>query len=85
MIRILAAGAVLLTTAAPAQVKSFERSNPAPVAGDPDKIVCKKEESLGTRLGARRVCMTVREWAEKSETHQEFTDKIQSSPRMHRE
>ena len=82
MIKILAASAVLLTTAAPAQVTSYERANPTPVKGEPDTIVCKKQETLGTRLGARKVCLTVREWNEKAREHREFTDKIQSGARV---
>jgi hypothetical protein len=29
-----------------------------------DKIVCKTEDSLGSRLNARRTCKTVRQWQE---------------------
>lgn len=78
MIKILAAAAVLLTTAAPAQVTSYERNNPAPVKGNPNTMVCKKDETLGTRLGARKVCLTVQQWTDKAKEHREFTEKIQS-------
>jgi hypothetical protein len=29
---------------------------------DLDKVVCEKEETMGTRLGAKKVCMTVAQW-----------------------
>jgi hypothetical protein len=31
---------------------------------DLDKVVCEAQESLGTRLGAKKVCMTVAQWIE---------------------
>ncbi len=31
---------------------------------DPNKIVCKTEDTTGTRLGAKRVCHTRADWAE---------------------
>lgn len=35
-----------------------------PKGGDPNEIVCRKEEVLGSRLRSQRVCMTRSEWAE---------------------
>ena len=31
---------------------------------DLNKVVCEKQETLGTRLGAKKVCMTVAQWIE---------------------
>jgi hypothetical protein len=31
---------------------------------DLDKVVCEKQETIGTRLGAKKVCMTVAQWLE---------------------
>lgn len=31
---------------------------------DPNEVVCRKEEVLGSRLQTRKVCMTRSEWAE---------------------
>ena len=33
-------------------------------ARDPNEVVCRKEQVLGSRLETRRVCMTRSEWAE---------------------
>lgn len=33
-----------------------------PKAADPNKQICKKTETTGTRLGVKRVCMTKGEW-----------------------
>jgi invasion protein IalB len=32
--------------------------------GDPNEMVCEKQEVLGTRLATKRVCKTRAEWAE---------------------
>jgi hypothetical protein len=42
-----------------------------------DKIVCKTEETTGTRLGAHRVCATEREWREQAEQTQAAVQKIE--------
>lgn len=49
---------------------------PAKPSGD-DKLVCEREEQIGSRLGARKVCMTVRQWAEKARLERQDLEKIQ--------
>lgn len=78
MLRKIALVALALSAAAPAQVTSYETNKPAPMKGDPNKIVCEKEETLGTRLGAKKVCLTVSEWNELRQAHRERTEQIQS-------
>jgi hypothetical protein len=78
MIRLLAVIAVLLPAPAMGQVTSYATSTPAPVRGDADKIVCKKEETLGTRLGARKICLTVEQWTEKHKEQRAFAEGVQS-------
>ena len=50
-----------------------------------DKVVCKKEESLGSRLSAKRVCLTVREWKDMQDANREefekFMQHAQQTPR----
>ena len=73
----LAALMAATATGAGAQVSSLQTSNPAPKAGNPDKVVCETEEKTGSRLGARRVCLTNAQWAEKRREHREATEKVQ--------
>jgi invasion protein IalB len=73
----LAALMAATASTAGAQVSSIQTSNPAPKTGKPDKIVCETEEKTGSRLGARRVCLTVAQWAEKRREHREATEKVQ--------
>lgn len=58
----LAAVAALGATPLLAQVSSIETSRPADKVEDPNKLICERVEKTGTRLGARRVCMTKAEW-----------------------
>lgn len=79
MIRLLAIAALAFSSAAAGQgVSSYLAANQAPVKGDSHKIVCKKEETIGTRLGAKKVCLTVAEWNEITTAHRERTERIQS-------
>lgn len=80
MLKALAAASLLVSAAVPAQViTSYKTNNPAPVKGDAHKIVCQKEETIGTRLGAKKVCLTVAEWRERQDAGRERTERIQSS------
>lgn len=42
-----------------------------------DKMICKTEETIGSRLGAHKVCATLREWKEQEEQNREEFGKIQ--------
>jgi len=79
MFRVLALATIFLTGAAGAQVvTSYKSNNVALERGDDDKIVCKKEETIGTRLGAKKVCLTVAEWNALSRENRERTEHIQA-------
>ena len=60
----------------PASQASAPAAQPAKPSGD-DKIVCEREEQIGSRLGARKVCMTVRQWAEKARLERQDLEKVQ--------
>ena len=76
MLRLLTAATVLVAGAPPAQVTQYATDKPAEIAVPPDKIVCKKEARLGTRLGEQRVCLTDRQWKEVSEDNRELIERI---------
>lgn len=42
-----------------------------------DRIVCEREEQIGSRLGARKVCKTVREWQEQRRVQREEVERVQ--------
>ncbi|MFL6858740.1 MAG: hypothetical protein ACJ8EB_12640 [Allosphingosinicella sp.] len=45
--------------------------------GDKDKLVCRTEADLGTRLGGTRVCLTREQWAERRRQAREVTEQGQ--------
>ncbi|HET8535266.1 MAG TPA: hypothetical protein VFL74_06925 [Sphingomicrobium sp.] len=83
MLKSLAAMAVLLSATASAQaVTSYRTNNPAPIKGDANKIVCQKEETIGTRLGGKKVCLTVAEWQARQQADRDQTERVQSGTRV---
>jgi hypothetical protein len=44
---------------------------------NPDEIVCIREQPIGSRLGARRVCRTRAEWAEHQRQYRQAIDRAQ--------
>ena len=80
MYKAVAIAAALMATAAPAAAQTTPAAAPnAKSASESDalKIVCKREEAIGSRLGAKKVCLTVQEWKDLAEANREHTEKVQ--------
>ena len=72
--------ALMISSAATAQpVTPYRSQNEPPTKADANKIVCKKQETIGTRLGAKKVCLTVSEWDTRAKDDRERTERVQSS------
>jgi hypothetical protein len=50
---------------------------------DDQAIVCKREETTGSRLGATKECHTRAEWAGRAASAREQMDRIQMTPQTH--
>ena len=60
---MLCAAAALVSTPVLAQAtQPPAQSGTATKAKDPNRMICQREEQLGSRLSARKVCMTATEW-----------------------
>lgn len=76
------AAAMLAATAAPALAQSTTASanqasaSAAPV-NNPNEIVCEKQETTGSRIGARRVCMSRAEWADRKLQDRQELERVQ--------
>lgn len=73
------AAAMLAATAAPTLAQSTANSAPAnakPVE-NPNEIVCEKQETTGSRIGARRVCMSRAEWADRKLQDRQELERVQ--------
>lgn len=69
---LLIAGLALLPSVASAEEKK-------PDGKDPNRIICEKQEVLGSRLQAKRVCLTAAEWARKRLEDRQTIDRAQSA------
>lgn len=67
---ILAAPAFAQSASSPAIVVETDKS-------ELDRMVCERQEQIGTRLGARKVCKTVREWLEQRRIQREDVERVQ--------
>lgn len=46
-------------------------ASPMPTQGTPEKVICKQEKVLGSRVASRKTCLTERQWRERSVQSQE--------------
>lgn len=69
---IVAAGIALYLTsmAAAVEKKSDEKAD--------DRLICEKQEVVGSRLATRRVCMTAAQWRERRLEQRQALEKIQT-------
>jgi hypothetical protein len=52
----------------------------APVKVNPlDKIICRTEETVGSRLSAKKVCMSLRDWKDQADDSRDAAEKIQQA------
>lgn len=63
------------TTTAPTQ-SATEEAKPVK---DPNRMICRREKEMGTRLGSRKTCMTAQEWETQRQTQAAEVDKIQKA------
>ena len=79
MYKVASIAAALAVIAMPATAQTTPAAPPAKASAESDalKIVCKKEEAIGSRLGAKKVCLTVQEWKDLAEANREHTEKVQ--------
>jgi hypothetical protein len=75
---------ILIGAAAPAAAQVSPAHPPPqqiaaaePKANPLDKMVCRYEETVGTRLGSHKVCATVREWKDQEDENRQAVDSIQ--------
>lgn len=71
---LLVAGLALLPAAATAGEKKSE-------SRDPNRMICEKQEIVGSRLGTKRVCMTAAEWEAKRREERQMIDRSQMQQR----
>lgn len=49
---------------------------------DPNqRVICKTQDEIGTRLGSKRICMTKAQWDQQTQDAHDSVDNIQRTPR----
>ena len=81
MFKVIAVASALLIATAPANAQTggsaLAIGAQTTKAKDPNRIICQKEETLGTRLGARKVCKTAQEWQDLRSQHRDNLEGVQ--------
>ena len=68
-------GVAFIVAASVAVVAQAEETK---VKDDPNRVICEKQEILGTRLASKRVCKTKAEWAEERRENRQAIDRAQT-------
>lgn len=67
MLRLIVIAAATAVFAAPVAAQTAPPATGAPAATDkakdPNRIICERQEEIGSRLGGTKVCHTAAEWA----------------------
>jgi hypothetical protein len=45
------------------------------------RVICKTQDEVGTRLGGKRICMTKAQWDQQAQDAHDSVDNIQRTPR----
>ena len=61
------------TGASPADKEANETS------ADPNKLICKRDKVVGSRLSAKKVCMTAAEWERQRREDQQLAERVQAN------
>lgn len=78
MTKYLILGFLLVPAAGLAQPPA-DGARAARSGSDPNQIICRRQQRLGTRLDVERVCMTRAQWAENHRLTRESVDHVQMS------
>lgn len=71
---------VALVAATPLAAQTTPQAQPVQTnakKSDVNKLVCKSQETIGSRLGTKKVCLTVQEWKEQADFYRDQTESWQ--------
>ena len=76
---VVATAALFLAAPAIAQTPPATQAPAAAAAKgmDPNRIICEREDEIGTRLGGKKVCKTVAEWQLERQQQRENVEGVQ--------
>jgi Tfp pilus assembly protein PilF len=75
---------LMIALGAPATAQiTFQEATASPASGQAkatnpnDKIICERQDEIGSRLGAKKVCKTAAQWTEERRSERNDLEKIQ--------
>ena len=74
---IVAFAVVLASSVAQPQTQVAEATPKAAAKSDVDKVVCRIQDEIGSRLRAHKVCMTVGQWRDNEREYREHLQEMQ--------
>ncbi len=73
------------THAAPADVAAVSNARASASSSEEvietataEKVICRRDKEIGSRVKARRVCMTAKQWAEKASEERTYLEQRQA-------
>ncbi len=70
---------LFLATAAMAETTVQQAKSPDQNLKDANEVVCQREETIGSRLAAKKICLTRKEWDERARINREETERAQQN------
>jgi len=65
---------MLVLAASPAVAQKSDKDT----TRNPDeRVICQKEENIHSRLAAKKICLTAKEWKERAALNREETERVQ--------
>lgn len=77
-VALLAAASFAAAVPAAALAQAQPAQQQKPQAGDPNEVICEKQEVLGSRIATKRICMKRWEWAERQRLDRGEVEKKQT-------
>jgi invasion protein IalB len=91
MLKSFVALVAALVVAAPAAAQTPPADPAAPAstaqkARDPNRIICERQEEIGSRLGGTKICKTAQQWEQSRQQSRSDVDDLQrytANPKPH--
>lgn len=81
MLKPFVIGFASVALAAPAAAQTAPADPAAPAATpklkDPNRMICEREEEIGSRLGGKKICKTAQEWQDWRQQNREQVESWQ--------
>ncbi len=71
---VLGLASIAVAVPAAAQAPAAQASAAVQKDKDPNRIICEREEVIGSRLGGQKICKTAHEWQESRQQAREQID-----------